>query len=131
MDRGWFNSAIIYADLVPLGLLRRIYPIVLWKSGRSKHGIVAVGELLHEQNGTLLYQLHKWDLSRIVVTEALNLSANKCSLARLIECLLNKGNKSNSNKIVSLLQYISDSQVHCEYILQYIWDKPQFFGPRP
>eukprot|EP01083_Nonionella_stella_P080130 220005_1 len=66
-SRGFsIDLSVQNAELVPLGLLRRMYPIVLWKCGRSAHGMVAIREILNEQPlnasshaiyGALLYQI--------------------------------------------------------------------------
>ena len=112
-----------------------MYPIVLWQSGRSQHGIIAIREILKQQamndaahaiHAALLYQMQQFELAHIAMVKALTLSqpSNQCILSRLMEILLIMHFKKNGNylnmalnKIESLIAYINE--VHCDYFNEF------------
>eukprot|EP01084_Bolivina_argentea_P263584 446186_1 len=114
------------AELVPLGLLRRMYPIVLWKCGRCTHGIVAIREILNEQAlngsshaiyGALLYQIGRIELCRSSVISALHMSSNRSVLARLLDILLTAGERERASKLTSLMSFVSSCAQHLDYFV--------------
>ena len=126
------------AELVPLGLLRRMYPMVLWKTGRSQHGVIAALEILNEQpfndeahaiHGALLYQLGRFELAEQAILRCLNING-QCIFGRIMEVLLIMqrgqalgGGKADEylssafDKVSALLDYINE--VHHDYLTQY------------